>query len=274
MSRLHLYVPFPTPEKDKKTELVEVARITEDRQRSEIESQRTRLKTLQKEKSRLVHELDSCQEAHNFARSQLAELQRRLITLGLTARTDDSHSVNDCRLAADGVPCERQHFQTGYLNQFASYVTEHLSKLALQVLKETEQTVLKPHVKQPFICSTTRKSESASVSDQLDAVSLESLDHARCTAAKILGLSLSQLDKLTHFEGAFSQQCHPRCELKTNYEWLETIRHFECKIRHWPTICSQLLRCKSKSCDLQLEDFNRIFNQFETVIRFCVRLLN
>ncbi|KAF8570355.1 hypothetical protein P879_01270 [Paragonimus westermani] len=96
-------------ELDKKTELVEVARITEDRQRSEIESQRTRLKTLQKEKSRLVHELDSCQEAHNFARSQLAELQRRLITLGLTARTDDSHSVNDCRLAADGVPCERQH---------------------------------------------------------------------------------------------------------------------------------------------------------------------
>ncbi|KAA3678719.1 uncharacterized protein DEA37_0011766 [Paragonimus westermani] len=149
-------------ELDKKTELLEVARITEDRLRSEIESQRTRLKTLQKEKSRLVHELDSCQEAHNFARSQLAELQRRLTTLSLTARTDNSQSVNDCRLAADGVPCGRQHFQAGCLNQFASYVMENLSKLALQVLKETEQTLLKPHVKQPFICSTTRQSESPS----------------------------------------------------------------------------------------------------------------
>ncbi|KAF6768599.1 hypothetical protein AHF37_10859 [Paragonimus kellicotti] len=231
-------------ELDKKCELVEVARATEDRLRSEIESQRTRLKTLQKEKSRLVHELDSCQEAHDSIRSQFAELQGRLITLGLSARTDDSRSVSDCRLAADDLFCERQRFQAGSLNQFALYVTENLSKLALRVLQEVEQTVMKPHVKQPLISSTTRKSESASASDQFEAVSLESLDHARCTAAKILGLSLSQLDKLTHFERAYSQN-HPRFELKTNYEWLETIKRFECKIQHWPTICSRFLRCVS-----------------------------
>ncbi|KAF5404362.1 hypothetical protein PHET_02227 [Paragonimus heterotremus] len=261
-------------ELDKKIELAEVARVTEDRLRSEIESQRTRLKTLQKEKSRLVHELDRCQEAHDSIRSQLAELQGRLITLGLTARTDDSHSVNDCRLAADDVPYERQRFQAGSLNQFASYVTENLSKLALKVLQEVEQTVLKPHFKQPLIHCTTRKSESVSVSDQFEAVSSESLDHARCTAAKILGLSLTQLDKLTHFKRAYSQQHHPRFELKTDYEWLETIRRFECKIQHWPTLCSRFLRYKANSCNLQAEDFNQIFNQFETVIRFCVRFLD
>ncbi|KAF7262625.1 hypothetical protein EG68_00131 [Paragonimus skrjabini miyazakii] len=252
-------------ELDKKIELVEVARVTEDRLRSEIESQRTRLKTLQKEKYRLVHELDSCQEAHDSIRSQLAELQGRLITLGLTARTDDSHSANDCRLAADGQPLEKQRFQAGSLNQFASYVTENLSKLALQVLQEFEQTVLKPNFRQTLIHSTTRKPESASVSDQFETVSSESLDHARCTAANILGLSLSQLDKLTHFERTYSQRNRPRFELKTNYEWLETIRRFECKIQHWPTICSRFLRCKAKSYDLQPEDFNQIFDQFETV---------